>query len=106
MQRILREQGPKFVQAVWQPGAPQPVHRPAEEDELPEQEEADERAEAAPPLRAPVDGTRAHGSEPAPAVAPAPVAGLTRADAQKLQAALHDLTECRRLLDAALAQQA
>jgi hypothetical protein len=33
------------------------------------------------------------------------VAGLTRADAQKLQAALHDLTECRRLLDAALAQQ-
>ena len=36
----------------------------------------------------------------------APVAGLTRADAQKLQAALHDLTECRRLLDAALAQQA
>ena len=70
--------------------------------------EADERAEAAPPpLRAPVDGTRAHGTEPAPpVVAPAPVAGLTRADAQKLQAALHNLTECRRLLDAALAQQA
>src|SRR5947208_1713475 len=26
MQRILREQGIKFVQAVWQPGAPQPSH--------------------------------------------------------------------------------
>jgi hypothetical protein len=34
------------------------------------------------------------------------VVGLARADAQKLQAALHDLMECRRLLDAALAQQA
>ena len=28
VQRILREQGPKFVQAVWQPGAPQPAHLP------------------------------------------------------------------------------
>jgi hypothetical protein len=36
----------------------------------------------------------------------APAAGgLTRADAQKLQAALRDLTECRRLLDAALAEK-
>ena len=25
VQRILREQGPKFVQAVWQPGAAQPA---------------------------------------------------------------------------------
>ena len=25
VQRILREQGPKFVQAVWQPGATQPA---------------------------------------------------------------------------------
>ena len=27
VQRILREQGPKFVQAVWQPGAAQPARR-------------------------------------------------------------------------------
>ena len=47
VQRLLREQGVRFVQNVWQPGAPQPVHRPAEEDEPPEQDEADERAEAA-----------------------------------------------------------
>src|SRR3954468_20407877 len=33
VQRILREQGPKFVQAVWQPGAPQPAHGSAEDDE-------------------------------------------------------------------------
>ena len=26
VQRILREQGPKFVQVVWQDGAPQPPH--------------------------------------------------------------------------------
>jgi DNA-binding transcriptional MerR regulator len=28
VQRILREQGPKFVQAVWQPGAAQPAVLP------------------------------------------------------------------------------
>jgi hypothetical protein len=31
--------------------------------------------------------------------------GLAREDVQKLQTALHDLTECRRLLDAALAEK-
>jgi DNA-binding transcriptional MerR regulator len=33
VQRILREQGAKFVQAVWQPGAPQPLHGGSEEAE-------------------------------------------------------------------------
>ena len=32
VQRILREQGPKFVQAVWQPGAAQPAVPPPEEE--------------------------------------------------------------------------
>jgi hypothetical protein len=36
---------------------------------------------------------------------PAPEGGLAHEDVEKLQAALHDLTECRRLLDAALAQK-
>src|SRR6187401_2716134 len=76
VQRLLREQGVRFVQNVWQPGAPQPVHRTAV-------------SESAKP------------DVPA-ALAPG-AGGLTRADAQKLQAALRDLTECRRLLDAALA---
>ena len=110
VQRLLREQGVRFVQNVWQPGAPQPVHRPAEEDEPSEQAEADERADAVrpPPLRGADDGERAQRFESAPVVPPAsaPAAGLTRADAQKLRAALQDLTECRRLLDTALAEQA
>src|ERR671931_1239731 len=29
--RLLREQGPRFVQSVWQPGAPQPTHQPSED---------------------------------------------------------------------------
>jgi DNA-binding transcriptional MerR regulator len=107
VQRLLREQGVRFVQNVWQPGAPQPVHRPVEEDEPSEQAEADEHAEEVrlPPLRGPDDGERPPSSEHAKPAAP-PAAGLTRADAQQLQAALRELTECRRLLDAALAEQA
>src|SRR5215470_14589852 len=31
VQRLLKEQGQRFVQNVWQPGAPQPTHQPAEE---------------------------------------------------------------------------
>jgi DNA-binding transcriptional MerR regulator len=110
VQRLLREQGMRFVQNVWQPGAPQPVHRPAEEDEPSEQAEADERADAVspPPLRGADAGEREQrfGSAPVAPPASAPAAGLTRADAQKLRAALQDLTECRRLLDTALAGQA
>ena len=33
VQRILREQGPKFVQAVWEEGAPQPPHGVVESEE-------------------------------------------------------------------------
>ncbi len=32
VQRILRDQGLKFVQTVWQPGAEQPTHGPVDED--------------------------------------------------------------------------
>ena len=31
VQRILREQGPKFVQSVWRPGAAQPVSAPEDQ---------------------------------------------------------------------------
>jgi DNA-binding transcriptional MerR regulator len=92
VQRLLREQGVRFVQSVWQPGAPQPTLQPAEaasDDES----ESDEDEE----------GDQPEVSDARPAV-PRVVAptGLAREDRQKLQAALHDLTECRRLLDAAL----
>jgi DNA-binding transcriptional MerR regulator len=110
VQRLLREQGVRFVQNVWQPGAPQPVHRAVEEDEPSEQPEADERPEAVqrPPVRLDDDeaAPSAGPAEPRAPPMPAPAAGLGRADAQKLQAALQDLTECRRLLEAALVQQA
>jgi len=43
VQRILREQGIKFVQTVWEEGAPQPPHGNADEDE----EIAEEAASAA-----------------------------------------------------------
>jgi DNA-binding transcriptional MerR regulator len=140
VQRILREQGPKFVQAVWQSGAPQPPHQASDEDDF-----AAGDAEAAagleaergilgrlpsligrdlsedkgeipgrrePPLQsAPMPRIEAsdralHMPAAPPAPIPAPRAaiggGLPREDLRKLQAALHELSECRRLIDTAL----
>ena len=47
VQRILREQGTKFVQVVWQEGAPQPPHGVVEEEEefVVEVETFEDRAE-------------------------------------------------------------
>jgi DNA-binding transcriptional MerR regulator len=150
VQRILREQGVKFVQAVWQDGAPQPPHGVIEEDEFANeavtteddvdteeerslrgrlssligrdlgdrQDDAVSRVE--PPLTsAPVpriDPTdRAiHGltsadpstsAEPMAATSRQPSSGTTggglgREDLRKLHAALHELAECRKLIDA------
>jgi DNA-binding transcriptional MerR regulator len=89
VQRLLREQGVRFVQNVWQPGAPQPTRQQPEEasgaaEDRDEDAESFEAEEAAAPRAAP--------------------AGLPREDVQKLQTALRDLTECRRLLDVVLNQ--
>ena len=145
VQRILREQGTKFVQVVWQEGAPQPPHGVVGDDEFvdetleaentpPEedrgirerlssligrdlgdrQDDAPERVE--PPMTsAPVprvDQTdraihAATASEPAPQVLeaepePAREEGLSRDDLHKLRGALHELSECRKLIDAAV----
>jgi DNA-binding transcriptional MerR regulator len=110
VQRILREQGLKFVQAVWEPGAQQPESRASEPD--------GERPEAAEPL-APDEAARTlfgllqappdplAGAPAAAADQPAPSAtGLTREDVRRLQSALHELGECRRLLDDALKDDA
>ena len=151
VQRILREQGAKFVQAVWQEGAPQPPHGVVEEEEFVEEIETievvvaeedrglrgrlssligrdfgDRRDDAAdrvePPLTsAPVpriDPTdRAmHGvvvSETSKAPESTPVTSrqpssettggsLGDEDLRKLRAALHELAECRKLIDAAV----
>jgi DNA-binding transcriptional MerR regulator len=160
VQRILREQGPKFVQVVWQTNAPQPPHHAAEDDDIAAEETAipaelegergllgrlpsligrdlrDDGSELAgrrePPLQAAPEPrieaadrtihgrkaeaigrhTEAIGRDaeampvpaalPAPAIAARPFSGLPREDLRKLQAALHELGECRRLIDAAL----
>lgn len=141
VQRILREQGVKFVQAVWEEGAPQPPHGVSEDEILNEEAESaaemleeesglrgrlssligrdfGDRAEPLdarqePPLQsapmphiAPEDRI-AHAAPPAPrAEAPAPPSapppGLARDDLRKLHAVLHELVECRKLVDAVL----
>ena len=68
VQRILREQGAKFVQVVWQEGAPQPPHGVVEEEEefVVEAETFEDRADdararlARPPIL--TDRTRSRGS--------------------------------------------
>ena len=93
VQRILREQGPKFVQAVWQPGAAQPVSGPAEEvAEETDQLSPDEAAR------------NVFGLLKSRDVAAA--SGLSREDVRKLQSALHELGECRRLIDEVLKDEA
>jgi DNA-binding transcriptional MerR regulator len=119
VQRLLREQGTGFVQEIWQPGAAQPARPPLEDA-------ADEGVEAATPPRAPapfippLHGENAQRSEPRlepsmvvrpPSVPPptstaaAPARGLAADDVRKLNDALRDLAECRRLLDTAFDTQ-
>jgi DNA-binding transcriptional MerR regulator len=148
VQRILREQGIKFVQAVWQEGAPQPPHGTHDDEEFAEEavsaaemleEESGLRgrlssligrdlggrndaaaARQEPPLEgAPVPHIEATdraihaGGDAIPTPAqPQPVAAvahppspessgrLAREDVRKLHAALHELDECRKLIDA------
>jgi DNA-binding transcriptional MerR regulator len=121
VQRILREQGPRFVQAVWQEGAPQPpVGRGGEEgpgdkagerglfglwpamgakeeldaDGADDESEAPERGEAAPQVRL--------ATAPVKPAAPQPAAGLGAEDVKRLRATLDGLIACKKLLDSAL----
>jgi DNA-binding transcriptional MerR regulator len=119
VQRILREQGIRFVQTVWQPGAPQPSQQLHDDGENGDDEAAPRNAGEAersrklfsllPSLLGPAEQADA---EPSPEsrldphaqrfIPPAPGAILPREDLRRLQAALHELGECRKLLDAAL----
>lgn len=111
VQRILRDQGLKFVQTVWQPGAEQPNHGPVDEDgevhdasDESEEEEAfgDSPDDYAPPSQRPT-GT----SMQRPQATPAAIrAQMSREDLRRLQSALFELSECRRLLDGALSEAA
>jgi len=110
VQRILREQGPKFVQAVWQPGAAQPTAQSDEEAaEASEQLSPDDAARTLFGLlkapEAPVPEGEA-ASAAARATLPPIEPRLTRDDVRRLQSALHELTECRQLIDQALKDEA
>jgi DNA-binding transcriptional MerR regulator len=156
VQRILREQGGKFVAVVWQEGAPQPPHGASEDEDLAEEAVAAEAepaeedrglrsrlssligrdlgdrqdevgARREPPFKsAPVPRIEStdraiHGAdigavEPAPpamesqpaaaSVRAAPGSGgrLARDDLRKLHAVLHELAECRKLIETAVAR--
>ena len=109
VQRLLREQGVRFVQNVWQPGAPQPTHQPSE-DAGDDAVEPGAEPGRGPRLASPheddeeTESSEAEGPAAPRLPTPAP-AGLAREDVQKLQAALRELTECRRLLDAAVVEK-
>jgi DNA-binding transcriptional MerR regulator len=137
VQRILREQGSNFVEAVWREGAPQPPHGASDdvhiEDETVELASAEERPgllgrligrdladkeddvaeRAEPPLDAvpmpriePLDRAPPVSEPIAPSQRLAQVGdspALPRDDLRKLHAALHELGECRKLIDAVLA---
>jgi DNA-binding transcriptional MerR regulator len=99
VQRLLREQGVHFVQNVWQPGAPQPSRQPGEEGEEAEQRVAETQD-------APLPSLNGVGDEQSSQERSAAAGGLAPEDLQKLRAALRELTECRRVLDAALGEKA
>jgi DNA-binding transcriptional MerR regulator len=126
VQRIIREQGIKFVQAAGQPAS---RHTHNDVDELVEDvdtpdaaSEAErsrglfallpallgDRNDAPPPEFAPPD-IRPEPLAPSSQRLVPPVPGSTgipREDLRRLQAALHELAECRRLLDVALRHSA
>ena len=161
VQRILREQGAKFVQAVWLEGAPQPPHGASEDEDFvddvvsPEDEpvvesrglrgrlssligrDLGERQDAGEARREPpfksapeprveptdraIHGTGYSAAEPEPPMAePVPIpplartphaggglvrdGSLAREDLRKLHAVLHELAECRKLIEAAAAR--
>jgi len=108
VQRLLREQGVRFVQNVWQPGAPQPARQPVEHDEGVDRVAVEDADALSLSTSRDVGGDEwAHSSRPqaGAGATSAAAAGLAAEEAQKLHAALHDLSECRRLLEAALREK-
>jgi DNA-binding transcriptional MerR regulator len=153
VQRILKDHGPKFVQTVWQAGAPQPAQAPGDlepeaavatnegvgeasrglfrllpsllgrggeagSEEMPARREpavgvhmpADESDDLASRPASPMQGGTAETaglaviSEMAAANGTAASRRLVREQIVKLEATLAELTECRRLIDMALAE--
>jgi len=108
VQRILREQGIKVVQSAWRPGAELPATGP--DDEAPETTPQLAPDEAARTLfgllRSPAREAEPQTAPQSAASNVAPVTGLAPDEVRRLQHALHELGECRRLLDDALKDEA
>ena len=108
VQRILKDNGIRFVQSVWQSGAPQPaphqrIDGDGEDEDTAETEEDAEVGVAPPPPRP----ARRDGQEPGREGRRAQERDrLSAEDLRSLQAALAELAECRRLLDAAMKDDA
>ena len=119
VQRILREQGPRFVQAVWQEGAPQPpLARGRDEEEgdrgifglwpamgaREEKDEGDEPGDAHDETAAPgeVPHVRLTTAPPKPSAPPSAPRGLGAEDVKRLRSVLDGLLECKTLLVAGL----
>ena len=132
VQRILREQGVGFVQDVWQEGAPQPIPEAADAEDEGRQPERggllgrlpglfrggsdeDDEASLAPRREPLLDAAPDPADAPALRQEPEEIFSaandgaqpdraptLTRDQIHQLEAALHQLTECRRKLDEAL----
>jgi DNA-binding transcriptional MerR regulator len=125
VQRILREQGVSFVQDVWQEGAPQPTPEAADvEDEGQKPERSgllgrlpglfrggggDDAAALPAPRHEPMlESERAAAaademlSTSSEVARPESLEAVSRDQLRQLEAALHQLTECRRKLDEAL----
>ncbi|MDQ2083681.1 MerR family transcriptional regulator [Xanthobacteraceae bacterium Astr-EGSB] len=109
VQRILREQGPRFVQTVWRDGAEQPQLQPHEESAEDEGGETQPVVAARPSRKVAkvVDETSTEPVAPAPApvVVVQPPAGpiLSADDIERLRASLATLSDCKRRLEEALA---
>jgi DNA-binding transcriptional MerR regulator len=130
VQRILKDEGVRFVQAVWKTGAPQPAENIADEedeegdiepgrgllglwpsllggsdhsdDDEDEATKTRDGEDVAPPERAAApQSDDVDATSPRPAAEPA-VRQLAREHLRKLEATLGELSECRRLIEAAL----
>jgi hypothetical protein len=109
VQRILREQGPKFVQAVWEPGAAQPAIGPGEETQADKLLAPDEAARTLFGLLNAPSAPEREPEQPAPqqrVEAMPATPQLTRDQVRQLQTALHELRECRELIDRVLTDEA
>ena len=105
VQRILREEGIAFVQSVWQAGSEPPAPEPDEDDGAGD-DDALEAVQRSPErlihVLSPGDARREPTMTSSGSVEPSP--HVTGEERRKLQAVLDDLVDCRRLIEAALAE--